>query len=374
MSNLASTRLEIDLNALEQNYNYFKARLDKETKTIAAVKANAYGTDAVSVAKHLETLGIDYLAVVFTREGVALRKAGVKKPILVFQAMPQEISEIVAYNLEPSLYSENMFQAFCEYAKNEKLEAYPVHLKFNTGMNRLGMPISKAKYLGELLKENTNIKLNGIYTHFAASDNPEEREFTLEQLSKFNTVTKELEAILGYMPMLHATNTMGIINYPEAHFNAVRLGIGLYGYTYEEEINKRLKPVARLYAPIIQKQYLNPGDSISYSRTYIAKEAMQIGIVPLGHADGINRAYGKGKGWVFLNGHKVPILGNVCMDMFMIDLTGIDSEEGDLVEVFGENNSGIDLANAIETIVYELITGITARVPRIITGNHIKLN
>lgn len=373
MSNLAGTRLEIDLGALEQNYNYFKSLLNKQIKTIAAVKANAYGSDAVGVAKHLELLGIDYLAVVFTREAIALREAGVKKPILVFQAMPEELPEIVAYGLEPSLYSERMFQAFTEYAKEQNLDAYPVHLKFNTGMNRLGMPVNMVKSLAESLKANNHLHLNGVYTHFAASDNPQEREFTLGQIAKFVVLTKEIESILGYMPMRHATNTMGVINYQEAHFDAVRLGIGLYGYTYEEEINQKLKPIASLYAPIIQKQYLNAGESVSYSRTYVAKESMAIGIVPLGHADGINRAYGKGKGWVYLKGKKAPILGNVCMDMVMIDLTGIDCEEGDIVEVFGENNSGIELANAIGTIVYELITGITSRVPRKLIGVSTKM-
>lgn len=373
MNDLPSTRLEIDLQALKHNFSYFKDLLQTETVVIAAVKANAYGTDAVTVAKHLEKLGVDYLAVVFTREGIALREAGIKKPILVFQPTPQEIPQIVEYGLEPSLYSDSMFRAFSVYAEEEELDAYPVHVKFNTGMNRLGMALSQAESIGVALKSNKHLKLKSIFTHFASSEDPNERIFTQQQIRKFNDVSKELEGSLGYMPMRHACNTMGVLNYRDAHFDAVRLGIGLYGYTYDEEVNKELKPVGKLYAPIIVKQYLNPGDSVSYSRTFIAEEPMIIAIIPLGHADGIYRAYGKGKGWVYLNDRKARILGNVCMDMIMVDVTEIACDEGDLVEVFGDNNSAIELSNSIGTIVYELITAVSSRVPRVVTGINIIL-
>ncbi len=369
MNDLPSTRLEIDLQALEHNFTYFKKQIRKETKIIAAVKANAYGTDAVAVGKQLEALGVDYLAVVFTREGIALRKAGIKTPIIVFQAMPREISQLVEYQLEPSLYSDSMFRAFSVYAEENNLNEYPVHVKFNTGMNRLGMALSQAESLGIAFETSNNLKLKSIFTHFAESDDKTHKEFTEKQIRKFNRVSKELESALGYMPMRHACNTMGVLNYPEAHYEAVRIGIGLYGYTYDKKINEKLKVVGRLVAPIIQKQYLNPGDSISYNRKFIAEVPMIIATIPLGHADGINRAYGNGKGWVYLNGRKAPILGNVCMDMVMIDVTEIACDEGDLVEVFGENNSAIDLANSIGTIYYELIAGVTNRVPRHIIEN-----
>lgn len=369
MNNLPSTRLEVNLQALEHNFNYFQGVLKPTTKIIAVVKANAYGTDAVAVAKHLEKLEVDYLAVVFTREAVALRKAGIKKPILVFQAMPDEIPEIVDYQLEPSLYSDSMFRAFFVYAEAQDLKAYPVHIKFNTGMNRLGVALSQAESLGIALNATKHVKLESIFTHFAASDDLTEKEFTLNQIQKFKKASNELAEGLGYMPMRHICNTMGVLNYPEAHFEAVRIGVGLYGYTYNKEINKNLKIVGKLFAPIIAKQYLNPGDSISYSRKFIAEKAMVIAIIPLGHADGIYRAYGHGKGWVYLNKKKTPILGNVCMDMIMIDVTEIACNEGDLVEVFGENNSAIELANAIDTIYYELITAVSSRVPRVILDN-----
>src|SRR5699024_5228839 len=343
MNDLPSTRLEIDLQALEHNFKYFQGALKPKTKIIAVVKANAYGTDAVAVAKHLETLDVDYLAVVLTREAIVLRKAGVKKPILVFQAMPEEIPEIVEYQLEPSLYSDSMFRAFSVYAEEQDLKAYPVHIKFNTGMNRLGMALSQAEPLGVALNANKHLKPESVFTHFAASDDPTEREFTLKQIQKFKKASNELAEGLGYMPMRHVCNTMGVLNYPEAHFDAVRIGIGLYGYTYDEEINRSLKVVGKLLAPIIEKQYLNPGDSIGYSRRFIAEEAMVIAIVPLGHADGIYRAYGHRKGWLYLNERKAPILGNVCMDMIMIDVTEIACDEGDLAEVFGDNNSAIEL-------------------------------
>lgn len=364
MNDLPSTRLEIDLQALEHNFTYFKNKLKKDTKIIAAVKANAYGTDAVTVAKKLETLQVDYLAVVFTREGVALRKAGVKTPILVFQSNPSEISQIVEYHLEPSLYSDTMFRAFSVYAEENELTEYPVHVKFNTGMNRLGMALSQAESLGMAFAANNNLKLESIFTHFAASDAIVEKKFTQQQIEKFVRVSKELENMLGYMPLRHLCNTMGVINYPEAFFDAVRLGMGLHGYTYDKHTNKKLKIVSSLYAPIIQKQYLNAGDSVSYSRTFIAKEPMVIATIPLGHADGIHRVYGNGKGWVYLNGRKAPILGNICMDMFMIDVTEIACDEGDMVEVFGKHNDVMDLALSGKTIFYELLSGISDRVPR----------
>lgn len=364
MKDLPSTRLEIDLQAVEHNFTYFKNQLKKDTKVIGVVKANAYGTDAVAIAKQLEILSVDYLAVVFTREGIALRKAGIIAPILVFQAMSSEIPQLVEHRLEPSLYSDRIFRAFSIYAEDNNLNAYPVHLKFNTGMNRLGMALSQAKSLGIAFREQTHLKLQSIFTHFAASDSVENKHFTRQQIQKFKQLSRELEEELGYMPMRHTCNTMGIINYPEAHFDAVRVGMGLYGYTYNKEINSKLKIATSLLTPIIQKQYLNIGDSIGYSRTFIAQKPMVIAIIALGHADGISRCYGKGKGWVYLNGRKAPILGNVCMDMIMMDITEIACDEGDIVEVFGENNSAIDLANAAGTIYYELLTGITNRVPR----------
>lgn len=373
MNDLPSTRLEIDLQALKHNFNYFKDLLQTETVVIAAVKANAYGTDAVTVAKHLEKLGVDYLAVVFTREGIALREAGIKKPILVFQATPEEIPQVVEYNLEPSLYSDSMFRAFCVYAEEEDLDAYPVHIKFNTGMNRLGMALSQAESLGVSFETMTNLQLKSIFTHFASSDDPNERIFTQQQIRKFNKASKEIESTLGYMPMRHACNTMGVLNYRDAHFDAVRVGIGLYGYTYDDEINKELKPVGKLFAPIVEKHYLNPGDSVGYGRTFIAEDSMIIAVIPLGHADGISRAYGQGKGWVCISNRKAPIIGNVCMDMLMVDVTDISCDEGELVEIFGDNNAAIELANSIDTVVYELITAVSSRVSRVVTGINIIL-
>src|SRR5699024_9827076 len=257
-----------------------------------------------------------------------------------------------------------MFRAFSFYAEENKLTEYHVNVKINAGMNRLGKALNQAESLGMAFAVNNNLKLESSFTHFAASDAIVEKKFTQQQIEKFVRVSKELENMLGYMPLRHLCNTMGVINYPEAFFDAVRLGMGLHGYTYDKHTNKKLKIVSSLYAPIIQKQYLNAGDSVSYSRTFIAKEPMVIATIPLGHADGIHRVYGNGKGWVYLNGRKAPILGNICMDMFMIDVTEIACDEGDMVEVFGKHNDVMDLALSGKTIFYELLSGISDRVPR----------
>lgn len=366
MQNIPQTRLEVNLNALSHNYNFFQSLVPLGTKFVAVVKANAYGSDLVGVAQHFQDLGAAYLAVVFTREGVALREAGIKMPILVFEALASEIETLVSYKLEPALYSPKIFRAFADYVKAQEIKDYPIHLKFNTGLNRLGFSANQASAIAKEIKENSSLKLQSLYTHLIESDDLDKKESTYDQIAVYQQICQDIAQELAYMPMRHCANTMGVVNFSEAVFDAVRVGIGMYGYTYNEEVNKKLKPVSRLIAPIAQIHELKVGDSLGYNRGLVADKPMRTATVPVGHADGISRVYGKAKAHVYVAGTLVPILGNVCMDMIMIDITGLDCEEGDEVEVFGKNQSAIAFANSGNTIVYELLTGISARVPRLL--------
>lgn len=368
MQNTSQTRLEVNLDALAYNYSFFQKLVPSHTKFIAVVKANAYGSDLVAVAKHFEALGACYLAVVFTREGIALRKSGIKKPILVFEALPSEIENIIEYQLEPALYSPKFFKAFADYAKTKDLKDYPIHLKFNTGLNRLGFSAYQAIEIAKEIKGNSSLKLESVYTHLIESDDVNNRESSLTQIAVYKQICQDIAQELTYMPMRHCANTMGVINFSEAIFDAVRVGIGMYGYTYNLEVNKTLKPVSRLIAPIAQIHELKIGESLGYNRGLVATKPMRTATVPLGHADGISRVYGKAKGSVYIAGKLAPIVGNVCMDMIMIDITQVDCKEGDEVEVFGENQSAIAFADSGNTIVYELLTAISARVPRYVVN------
>ena len=359
------TVLEIDLQALEHNLKVMKSRLNPNTLFMAVIKAFAYGSDMLRIAKTLEKLGVDYLAVAYTQEGVGLREAGVQLPILVLHPQPAQLEQCVDYCLEPSLYSPRVFKAFVEVAQKKKQEKYPVHLKFNTGLNRLGFWENDVEWIMKHLDPNS-LRIQGLFSHLAASDDPAEKEFTLKQLHTFDQICTALAKGLGYRPLRHALNSSGILNYPEAEYEMVRSGISLYGYGNAPEFDAELKPVGRLKTVVSQLHKIEPGESVGYNRAYTAEDYRLIATLPLGHADGIGRQYGQGKGKVWVHGQLAPIVGNVCMDMLMVDVTGIDCSEGDEVIVFGPEHSAEDFASGAGSISYELITGISSRVPRIL--------
>lgn len=364
MSVIGETVLEIDLNALEYNYHYLRSKIPQQTKFLGVVKAFAYGSDSVKIAQKLVDLGVDYLAVAYVNEGVTLRKAGIEKPILVFHPQSGNFKTLVDHCLTPTLYSQFMLNNFVELAESLQQKDYPVHLNFNTGMNRLGFSASETGFITKKLQQTEAIKVDGIYSHFAASDDDNECEFTFHQLEKFINLSAEVVKNLDYKPLLHLCNTSGILNYPEAHFDMVRPGIGLYGYGNSAEEDKNLQPVGTLKTLISQIHQLEKGDSVGYNRKFFAKKPTKIATLPLGHADGLNRIYGHGKVNVSINGDLAPIVGNVCMDMVMVDITGIKCREGDEVIIFGKDKSAEKLANSAGTISYELITSISQRVKR----------
>ena len=369
MPKARETVLEIDLNALEHNYRYLRSKVDQSVKFMAVVKAYGYGSDVVGIAKKLVDLGADYLAVAYTSEGITLRKAGIELPILVLHPQSYNFEDLIENCLEPSLYSEYVLREFIATAEKLKQKNYPVHLKFNTGLNRLGFSETETDMVRDYLKGTESIKAATFFSHLAASEDWKEREFTLMQIHTFKRIALKLFDELGYRPLLHICNTSGIINYPEAAFDMVRSGIGLYGFGNEALEDSKLKPIGTLKTIISQIHKIEKGETVGYNRAFKATKPTKTATLPIGHADGINRQYGNGRAGVIVNGSYAPIIGNVCMDMLMIDITGIDCEEGDEVIIFGAPQHATKFAEKGNTISYELITGISQRVKRVIVEN-----
>jgi len=365
-SNTKETVLEIDLNALAHNYRYLTSKLNPGTKVMAIVKAFGYGSDAVQAAEELARLGVDYFAVAYVNEGVALRDAGIETPVLVLHPQPDNFEILIDRCLEPTLYSSRIFKAFVSAAEEKAQENYPVHIKFNTGLNRLGFLDTDIDWIVENLVRTKTVKAVSLFSHLAASEDIQEREFTLQQINQFRRISEEVIQKLGYSPLLHQSNTSAIINYPEANFDMVRTGIGLYGYGNSELEDKHLKPVATLKSVISQIHEIEPGETVGYNRAYRAKGHEKTATIPLGHADGISRQLGNEIGSVLIHGKKIPIIGNVCMDMLMVNVTGVDCKEGDEVIILGENQTAVELAEAMDSISYELLTAISQRVKRVI--------
>jgi alanine racemase len=363
------TVLEIDLGALTHNFNYLKSKLQPNTKFLAVVKAFAYGSDSVAIAKHLESLNVDYLAVAYAKEGVLLRDAGVTTPILVLHPQPINFKTIIERCLEPSIYSARILNEFISVAEDQSQKDYPIHVKFNTGLNRLGFWENDVDYIVSQLNRTTSIKVKSLFSHLAASEDKNEIEFTKNQIESFKSIAEDFKAKLDYKPWLHICNTSGIINYPEGHLDMVRSGIGLYGFGNSASEDKQLKPIASLKSVISQIHKVEKGETVGYNRVYVAKGFEKTATIPIGHADGITRIYGKQKGFVFINGQKAPIIGNVCMDMIMVNISDIDCKEGDEVIIFDGSHKASNLAEASATISYEIITAISQRVKRIIISD-----
>lgn len=360
------TVLEIDLDALVHNYQYLNSKVKPGTKIMAVVKAFGYGSDAIEVAKELVNEGVSYFAVAYVKEGVALRNAGIETPILVLHPQPSNFETLIQKCLEPALYSPRIFNSFVSVAEAQGQNQYPVHLKFNTGLNRLGFWENDTDWIIGKLEKTSTVKIQSMFSHLAASDDPLERDFTLRQIDLFRIISEEMKQKLGYSPFLHQSNTSAILNYPEANFDIVRTGIGLYGYGNSKEEDKQLHPVATLKSVISQIHSIEPDETVGYNRAYRAKGYEKIATLPIGHADGISRRLGNEVGQVIVNGQKAPIIGNVCMDMLMINVTGVDCKEGDEVIIIGKRQTAVELADKMESISYELLTAISQRVKRVI--------
>ena len=357
--------LEIDSKALVHNLNYFKNKLNQNTKILAVVKAFGYGSDGVLVADFLKDK-VDYFAVAYAHEGIALREANIKTPILVLHPQIATLQDIIDYRLEPNLYNFKIFHAFLELADIIPLMNYPVHIKFNTGLNRLGFWHTDIPKIISELKETNHIKVQTLFSHLAASEDLEEKDFTNNQLNSFAYIAQQFYKHLSYEPMLHILNTSGVVNYAKAQFDMVRVGIGLYGFGNDDEETKQLKNTHNLKSIISQIHLIEPGETVGYNRAFVAKKPSKSATIPVGHADGLSRKLGNEVGYVLINNQKAKIIGNVCMDMIMVDVTKIDCNEGDEVIIFNSQDMLKHIADASETIVYETLTSISPRVKKML--------
>lgn len=359
------TVLEIDAKALLHNLNYFKQKLQPSTKILAVVKAFGYGSDGVQVAKFLEDK-VDYFAVAYTNEGIALREAGVKTPILVLHPQIPNLKLVIDYRLEPNLYNFKIFDAFLQLADHAPLMNYPVHIKFNTGLNRLGFWHTDIPTIISSLKETNHVKVQSLFSHLAASEDLEEQDFTINQINNFAYIVQQFYKHLGYEPMLHILNTSGVVNYAKAQFDMVRVGIGLYGFGNDTQETAHLKNTHNLKSIISQIHIIQPGETIGYNRAFVAKRLTKSATIPVGHADGLSRKLGNKKGYVRINNQKAKIIGNICMDMIMVDVTKIDCTEGDDVIIFNSQEMLQAIADVSETIVYETLTAISQRINKVL--------
>ncbi|MGM9786612.1 MAG: alanine racemase [Candidatus Cryptobacteroides sp.] len=360
------SRLEISLAGCEDNYRYFRSKLEPSTKLLVLVKANAYGHGAVEFASLMENAGADYLAVAYPVEGMELRQAGVKLPILVLTAGTDFFNEIIDNNLEPGIPNLYTLKAFCDTLAGRGVKDYPVHIKLDTGMHRLGFMTSELAELLAFLKDCPYVKVKSIYSHLAASEDPSSDQFTLGQIKMYKENADTITASIGYKPIYHILNSAGIERFPQYQFDMVRLGIGIYGVSALPGV--KLSSVASFKCKILQIKKLKPEDgTIGYGRHgKIAPEGTVIATIPVGYADGIDRHLGCGRGSFLVNGKMVPTIGNICMDMCMLDITGINAKVGDTVTIFGEEPTITDLAAILDTIPYEIITSVPRRIERVI--------
>ncbi len=359
------TILEINLDAITNNLNYYRDKIGQPTKMMVMVKAFAYGAGSTEVANLLQFHGVDYLAVAYTDEGVALRQNGVYLPIMVMNPSPNDFEQLVAYTLEPEIYSLRILKEFSEYIDERKISS-KIHLKIDTGMHRLGFEKEALPELLSCLKTNPNLWVSTIFSHLAAADEQDFDEFTLNQVRHFTEMANQISDALGYLPSRHLANSAGIARFPEARLDMVRLGIGLYGVAAKEDDQLNLQTVGTLKTVISQIKHLKASETVGYGRKGELKRDTKIATIAIGYADGFDRRYGRGIGEVLINGQRCKVIGNVCMDMTMIDITDISHvQEGDEVIIFNQELSIIELAQKIGTIPYEVLTGVSERVKRV---------
>lgn len=358
------SRLELRLGACRDNYRYFRSLLEPSTRLLVLVKANAYGHGAVEFAAMMQKEGADYLAVAYPVEGIELRKSGISLPILVLTAGTDYFNEMIDYRLEPGIPNLHALKAFCEVLDSRGITGYPVHVKLDTGMHRLGFMTDEIQALTDFVKQCRSVRVKSLYSHLAAAEDPASDDFTLGQIRMFEDNASRIIGEIGYRPMLHILNSAGIERFPRFQHDMVRLGIGIYGISALPGV--KLSPVASLKCKILQIKHLRPEDgTIGYGRHgMIAPEGTTIATIPVGYADGIDRHLGCGRASFSLNGHRVPTIGNICMDMCMLDITGVDAQVGDTVTVFGEDPTASELADILGTIPYEILTSIPRRIDR----------
>ena len=360
------TVMEINLTAMAHNLNQYRSRLNKGVKLMAMVKAFAYGSGSAEVANLVQFHKADYLAVAYADEGVELRKAGISLPIMVMNVDEAAFETIVQNDLEPELFSFNIFESFNSFLQHEGLQQYPVHIKLDTGMHRLGFEEKDLPVLLPMLQHNHHIAVRSVFTHLAASEDPLEDVFTHQQSQVFENCCRQIKEALGYNFIMHLSNSAAIFRKTSLQYDMVRLGIGLYGIDSSNTFQSSLQTVATLKTTIAQLRNVKAGDTVGYNRRGEVQRDSLIATIRIGYADGFNRKLGYGNGKVFINNKLVPTIGTVSMDMTMIDVTDVpDVSEGDEVEIFGSNIPVQQVAKWCDTIPYEILAGISQRVKRI---------
>ncbi len=360
------TVMSIDLSALTHNLNVFRSNLAPGTKTMAMVKAFAYGSGSFEIANALQYAGVDYLSVAYTDEGIALRRSGIKMPIMVMSPDASSFDRMIAWKLEPEIFNFRSYEEFLRIASALEVKKYPVHIKLDTGMHRLGFNPADMDQLASLLKDNPHIQVASIFSHLAASEDPKEDSFTAQQGHLFKRMCDVLTNALSYKPLCHLCNSAGIVRHPSLHFDMVRLGLGLYGVDSSHQLQNKLKQISTLRTSIAQVRHVPAGDSIGYGHHTIAERDMRIATICIGYADGYPRTLGNGKAHVLIHGKPASTIGSICMDMCMVDISGIpDAKEGDEAVIFDSRLTVTQLASWAGTISYEIMTSISQRVKRV---------
>lgn len=358
------TTLEVNLDALVENLNFYRSFLKPETKMVCMVKASAYGAGSVEVAKTLQDRGVDYLAVAVADEGADLRKAGITEGIIIMNPEMTAFNTLFEYSLEPEVYSFGLLEALIHAAEREGITGFPVHIKFDTGMRRLGFdPERDVQPLIDRLRHQNALVPRSVFSHFVGSDSPDFDDFSRLQFERFSYASRQLQEAFPHRILRHICNSAGIERFPERHLDMVRLGLGLYGVDPID--NRRLHNVTTLRTTILQIRDVPAGDSVGYSRRTILDRASRIAAIPIGYADGLDRHLGNRVGYCLVNGQQAPYVGNICMDVCMIDVTDIPCHEGDSVEIFGDHLPVTELSDRLGTIPYEVLTSVSDRVKRV---------
>ena len=358
------TILEVNLNAVVDNLNFYRSFLRPETKMVCMIKADGYGSGAVEIAKTLQEHRVDYLAVAVADEGVTLRKAGITSNIMIMNPEMTSFKTMFDYELEPEVYSFRLLEALIRAARKEGITGYPVHIKLDTGMHRLGFnPKEDMPRLIDRLQHQKALTPRSVFSHFVGSDSDDFDNFSAMQFRLFDEASSQLQAAFTHKILRHIDNSAGIEHFPERQLDMCRLGIGLYGVDSRD--NRILHNVCTLKTTILQLRKVPKEETVGYSRRGVLTRDSVIAAIPIGYADGLNRHLGRGKCYCLVNGKPAPYIGNICMDVAMIDVTGIDCREGDTVEIFGDHLPVTVLSDAIDTIPYEVLTGISNRVKRV---------
>jgi alanine racemase len=358
--------LEVNLDALVHNLNFYRTKIPAQTKIMVMVKAFAYGSGSYEIANLLQFHRVDYLAVAYADEGVALREHGITLPIMVMNPSPDSFLKMQQFNLEPEIYSPDLLHRFLDYFPENSPQTPRIHLKLDTGMHRLGFDATELEEALSVLGHVPHVRVETVFSHLAGADEALYNDFSQEQITHFKQMAAQVERQLGYSVTKHILNSAGIVRFgAEAAFDMVRLGIGLYGIESSGSEQGSLQTVGQLKTTVSQVKHIKAGETVGYSRRGVAAEDKYTATIAIGYADGYDRRFGNGVGEVLLNGQRAPIIGNVCMDMCMVDVTGLDVQAGDEVLVFGEELPLTELASRIGTIPYELLTNVSTRVKRV---------